>query len=202
MALRRVLLIGDEQTLVNLLSFCTRQGGFQAPQSQNRSDNTGEISSSLPDLVVLNLPPGTGEREIAQYLQGNDLPISALDPTRSRNSFTSVPDVLGDENRARGQRNVIQHIGVVVDRDRHSVHFEGREVSLTPSEFRLLECFIVRPGRAFTRAELVKAMWPDKDVTEERIVDQNIKFLRRKLGRPDLIETVHGIGYRFREAPL
>ena len=58
------------------------------------------------------------------------------------------------------------------------------------------------PGRAFTRAELVKAMWPDKDDSEPRIVDQSIKFLRRKLGRPDLIETVHGVGYRFREGPL
>ena len=76
-------------------------------------------------------------------------------------------------------------------------HF--KEIDLTPTEFRLLECLLRQPGRAFTRAQLLDAAIGDGAIVLERTIDVHIKTLRRKLGVPDFIETVRGVGYRFRE---
>jgi two-component system phosphate regulon response regulator PhoB len=72
---------------------------------------------------------------------------------------------------------------------------------LTPTEFRLLECLLRQPGRAFSRHQLMDASIGEGAVVLERTIDVHIKTLRRKLGAGDLIETVRGVGYRFREGP-
>ena len=96
--------------------------------------------------------------------------------------------------------NVIDHLGVRLDRVRHQVSIHGKPIELTPTEFRLLECFLRQPGRAFTRPQLMDAAMGDEAVVLERTIDVHVKSLRRKLGREgDLIETVRGLGYRFRE---
>ena len=76
---------------------------------------------------------------------------------------------------------------------------DGRELDLTPTEFRLLECMLRQPGRAFTRHQLMDAAIGDNAIVLERTIDVHIKTLRRKLGTADLIETVRGVGYRFHE---
>jgi two-component system phosphate regulon response regulator PhoB len=93
----------------------------------------------------------------------------------------------------------LQHLGVEIDRRRYRVFADGREVSLTASEFRLLEFLLRQPGRAFTRQELLEALGREERVLE-RSVDGYVLQLRLKLGFPDLIETVRGRGYRHRES--
>src|SRR5438132_66625 len=73
-------------------------------------------------------------------------------------------------------------------------------LDLMPTEFRLLECLLRQPGRAFSRHQLMDAAIGEGAVVLERTIDVHIKTLRRKLGNADLIETVRGVGYRFREA--
>ena len=82
---------------------------------------------------------------------------------------------------------------------RHRAFVEGRELDLTPTEFRLLECLLRQPGRAFSRHQLMDAAIGEGAIVLERTIDVHIKTLRRKLGAADLIETVRGVGYRFRE---
>ena len=93
---------------------------------------------------------------------------------------------------------VIEHAGIRVDRDRHEVTVEGEGVELTRTEFRLLECLVRQPGRVFTRAQLMDAAMGEAAVLE-RTIDVHVKALRRKFVRPDYIETVRGVGYRFRD---
>ena len=95
--------------------------------------------------------------------------------------------------------DVVEHLGVRIDRVRHRALVEGHEVDLTPTEFRLLECLLRQPGRAFTRPQLLDAAIGDGAIVLERTIDVHIKTLRRKLDTGDLIETVRGVGYRFRE---
>ncbi len=95
--------------------------------------------------------------------------------------------------------DVIEHLNVRIDRVRHRAFVDGRELVLTPTEFRLLECLVRQPGRAFTRHQLMDAAIGDGAIVLERTIDVHIKTLRRKLGDMDLIETVRGVGYRFRE---
>jgi two-component system phosphate regulon response regulator PhoB len=79
----------------------------------------------------------------------------------------------------------------------------GTTVDLTPTEFRLLECMLRQPGRAFSRHQLMDAAIGEGQIVLERTIDVHVKTLRKKLtaagGSPELIETVRGVGYRFRE---
>jgi two-component system phosphate regulon response regulator PhoB len=94
---------------------------------------------------------------------------------------------------------VIEHLGVRIDRVRHRAFVAGRELELTPTEFRLLECLLRQPGRAFTRHQLMDAAIGEGALVLERTIDVHVKTLRKKLDAADLIETVRGVGYRFRE---
>ena len=96
--------------------------------------------------------------------------------------------------------DLVEHLGVQIDRVRHRTFVNGRELDLTPTEFRLLECLLRQPGRAFTRHQLMDAAIGEGAIVLERTIDVHIKTLRRKLGDMDLIETVRGVGYRFRES--
>src|SRR5205807_10251221 len=85
-------------------------------------------------------------------------------------------------------------------RIRHKASPRGRDLDLTPTEFRLLETLVRQPGRAFTRAQLRGGAIGEGAIVLDRTIDVHIKTPRRKLGSADFIETVRGVGYRFREA--
>jgi DNA-binding response OmpR family regulator len=93
---------------------------------------------------------------------------------------------------------------VAIDRDLRRVTVEDTAVKLTFSEFELLACLIARPGHAFNRQELLRAIWGDSAYRDPRAIDVHIRHLREKLEsapeQPSLILTVPGTGYRFREA--
>jgi two-component system phosphate regulon response regulator PhoB len=85
-------------------------------------------------------------------------------------------------------------------REQCRVCMNGREVSLTPREFRLLECFMLQPGRALSRDQLIEQVWGGDYCGNTKSVDVHVLWLRRKLdvpGEPSVIVTVRGIGYRF-----
>src|SRR5204863_4480960 len=86
--------------------------------------------------------------------------------------------------------DVIEHLGVRIDRVRHRAFVQGRELELTPTEFRLLECLLRQPGRAFTRHQLMESAIGAGAIVLERTIDVHVKTLRRKLGTCNLIETV------------
>jgi DNA-binding response OmpR family regulator len=93
---------------------------------------------------------------------------------------------------------------VSLDRELRRVEVDGGTVRMTFSEFELLACLMGRPGRAFSRQELLRAIWGDSAYRDPRAIDVHIRHLREKLeerpDQPSLILTVPGTGYRFREA--
>jgi two-component system phosphate regulon response regulator PhoB len=96
--------------------------------------------------------------------------------------------------------DVITHQGVTIDRSRHRATAEGETLYLTRSEFRLLETLIRQPGRVFRRTELIDAALGEDTIVMERTIDVHIRAIRRKLGnKAAVIETVRGVGYRFRD---
>lgn len=95
-------------------------------------------------------------------------------------------------------REVIKQSGLQIDLLRHQAYADGKKLNLTPTEFRLLECFLRQPGRAFSRSQLLDAAIAKGGFVLARTIDVHIKTLRRKLGPSrGLIETVRGFGYRF-----
>jgi DNA-binding response OmpR family regulator len=107
---------------------------------------------------------------------------------------------------ASSGRTILEYAGVTLDRYRHRAFFEGRELRLTLAEFRLLERLLERPGHTYSRrylADFVRSVghrYPVKK-NDPRIIDQHVKELRRKLNRPELIETVWGVGYQLTLTP-
>lgn len=96
---------------------------------------------------------------------------------------------------------MIEHGEVRIDVVRQRAFVEDKDLELTPTEFRLLECLLRHPGRAFTRSQILHAIGGGAIVLEQTI-DVHVKALRRKLGPArNLIETIRGVGYRIREGP-
>ncbi len=104
--------------------------------------------------------------------------------------------------KSEESEGVMSQGGLTVDSERRHVHLDGRDVDLTFTEFEVLNILMRHPGRAFTREELLRRVWGDDFYGDTRTVDVHIRHLREKLeeemAAPRFIETVRGVGYRFR----
>jgi DNA-binding response OmpR family regulator len=93
--------------------------------------------------------------------------------------------------------------GLRIDPERRAVHLNGDRIEVTYVEFELLRTLAASPGRVFSRRALLESVWGDASYREPRTIDVHVRHLREKLERdpsePDLILTVRGAGYRFRE---
>jgi DNA-binding response OmpR family regulator len=106
-------------------------------------------------------------------------------------------------DRAAGGESPIDRGPLHLDPGRHELTLDGVPVDLSPQEFELLDLLLRHPGRAFSRTYLLDVVWGVEAVTGDRSVDNTVLRLRRKLGAAgELIETVWGVGYRFRAAAL
>ena len=223
----RVLIIEDERALTEVLTYTLRREGYDVAVAHDGQEGLRKAQMLLPDLVILDLMlPVLDGLEVCRELRAGErtrgVPILML-TARAEETDQVVGFSLGADDyvtkpfsvkvlvqrlKALQRRreaeaapaDVVEHLGVRIDRVRHQASVDGRPLDLTPTEFRLLECLLRQPGRAFTRAQLVESAIGEGTVVLERTIDVHVKTLRRKLGNPDLIETVRGVGYRFREA--
>jgi DNA-binding response OmpR family regulator len=111
--------------------------------------------------------------------------------------FARVRAVL---RRTQPHEAIITTGPITVDIRAHRVAIEGVEVPLTPREFDILACLASDPGRVFTRREMFARVWGGHWYGPTKVLDVHIAALRRKLGRPELIETVYGRGFRLAAA--
>jgi two-component system phosphate regulon response regulator PhoB len=223
----RILLIEDERDLTDVLAYNLRREGHEPLVAHDGAEGLRKAQTLLPDLIILDLMlPGMGGLDVCRELRAGertrDIPIIILS-AKSEETDQVVGFSLGADDyvtkpfsprvllhriqaiqrRLEGgpePADVVEHLGVKIDRIRHRAFYQGRELELTPTEFRLLECLVRQPGRAFSRHQLMDAAIGEGAVVLERTIDVHVKTLRKKLGDPDLIETVRGVGYRFREA--
>jgi two-component system phosphate regulon response regulator PhoB len=222
----RILIIEDERDLTELLAYNLHREGYETVTANDGQEGLRKAQMLLPDLIILDLmlPLMNGQdvlRELRAGERTRGIPVVIL-TARAEETDQIVgfslgaddyvtkpfsPKVLMQRIKALMRRleaggeaqEVVEHHAVRIDRVRHRAYVEGRELDLTPTEFRLLECLLRQPGRAFTRAQLMDAAIGEGAVVLERTIDVHIKTLRRKLGQADLIETVRGVGYRFVE---
>jgi two-component system phosphate regulon response regulator PhoB len=222
----RILLIEDERDLTQVLTYNLQREGYDTIVAHDGQEGLRKAQTLLPDLILLDLmlPTLSGVevcRELRAGERTRDIPIIILSAKAEEtdqvvgfslgcDDYVTKPfsiKVLLQRIKALQRRldgsaepvDVVEYLDVRIDRVRHRAFVEGRELDLTPTEFRLLECLLRQPGRAFTRHQLMDAAIGESAVVLERTIDVHIKTLRRKLGTADLIETVRGVGYRFRE---
>lgn len=227
MAQPRILIIEDERALTKVLAYNLQREGYETVISHDGVEGLRKAQAHPPDLVILDLMlPGIDGLEVCRQLKASQatrgVPILMLtakaDETDQVVGFSLGADdyvtkpfsvkVLLQRIKALQRRKepgaepaeVVEHLGVKVDRVRHRASVRGKDIDLTPTEFRLLECLLRQPGRAFSRPQLMDAAIGEAAVVLERTIDVHVKSLRRKLGDAgEFIETVRGMGYRFRE---
>ncbi len=226
MSRQRVLIIEDERDLTDVLVYNLEREGYEPIVAHDGQEGLRKAQTLLPDVILLDLMlPVLNGLEVCRVLRAGeatrDIPILML-TARAEETDQVVGFSLGADDyvtkpfsvkvlmqrikairrRREGPENsdMAEHGGIRVDRVRHIAQVGDQALDLTPTEFRLLECFVRQPGRAFTRAHLMEAAIGGGAIVLERTIDVHIKSLRRKLGPAgERVETVRGVGYRLRE---
>jgi two-component system, OmpR family, phosphate regulon response regulator PhoB len=224
----KVLVIEDDRSLAEVLAYNLKASGYEVLVATDGQDGLLKAQTKSPDIVVLDLMlPVVDGLDVCRRLRADhstkELLIVMLTAKAEESDeligfslgaddYVTKPfsvKVLLERLKALRRRRtteavsdeVTSKLGVTVDRRRHQAASESKTIPLTRSEFRLLDTLIRQPGRVFHRAELIDAALGEDTMVMERTIDVHIRALRRKLGeRADLIETVRGVGYRFRDS--
>jgi two-component system phosphate regulon response regulator PhoB len=219
-----ILIVEDEEPLTTLLRYNLEAEGYEVDTVCRGDDADTKLKESAPDLVVLDwMLPGLSGIELCRRLrarpQTKSLPIIMLtargeESERVRGLATgaddyivkpfSVPELLARIRallrRASPERvaNLLAIGDLELDREKKRVSRSGRAIDLGPTEFRLLEYLMERPGRVFSREQLLDGVWGSEVYIDERTVDVHVGRLRKALNRgqgDDPIRTVRGTGY-------
>ena len=225
----KILIVEDEPDIVELLAYHLNQAGFETEAVSNGRDALDQMRANPPNLILLDLLlPEVDGLEVCRLLKQDastaDVPVIILTakgeeidrivgfelgvddyitkPFSPREVVLRIRAVLrrpADTQPTKPPKQVEIH-GLTIDLDKHQVFSEDGAISLTATEFKLLGLFTRSAGPVFTRNILMDAVWQEEYYGIDRTVDTHINRLRRKLGRfGELIETVRGIGYRFKE---
>jgi len=220
----RILVVEDEASLQELLAYNLERAGFAVEQAYDADEARTLIAEQTPDLVLLDwmLPYMSGLelcRQLRRQSATANLPIIMLtarveERDRLHGLDTGADDYITkpfsiDELIARVRAvlrrirpafasEVLRFADLTMDLAAHRVARNGREVHLSPTEFRLLRQLLGSPGRVFSRGQLLDLVWGRDQDVELRTVDATIRRLRRALnagGEADLLRTVRATGY-------
>jgi DNA-binding response OmpR family regulator len=222
-----ILIVEDDPSLGEVLEYNLRQEGYDTSLARDGHQGLREARQQMPDLIVLDLMlPLIDGLEVCRLLRSDtatqELAILMLTAKSEESDelvgFTAGADdyvtkpfsvkvllqrinaLLRRKEQSHADREVMVSQGIMIDRRRHRATVGDTLLDLTPSEFGLLSAFVRQPGRAFSRAELIDSALGDDAIVLERTIDVHIRALRKKLeSHADLIQTVRGIGYRFRD---
>ncbi|MFM8172646.1 MAG: response regulator [Pirellulaceae bacterium] len=229
MAKTRILIVEDDRSLGDILAYNLQREGYEIHRAVDGRDGLTQAQLKLPDIVLLDVMlPGLDGIEVCRQLRSNPetkellvmmLTAKAEEADQLLGFHVGADDyvtkpfsvrVLMERIKALKRRteelpdasgDVVARLGISVDRRRFKAMAGTEQLELTKSEFRLLDTLIRQPGRAFDRAELIDAALGGDTLVLVRTIDVHIRALRRKLGaHADTIETVRGVGYRFKEA--
>jgi two-component system phosphate regulon response regulator PhoB len=224
----RVLVVEDEAALATMLAYNLEAEGYRVERAGRGDEAEEMLVENPPDLVILDwMLPSVSGVELCRRLRAREatrtLPVIMLtargeESERVRGLSVgaddyvvkpfSVPELMarvkGLLRRARPERvaSLLVCGEIELDRETRRVRRAGRELHLGPTEFRLLERLMEKPGRVFARAQLLDLVWGMDAEIDERTVDVHVGRLRKALSRTgerDPVRTVRGAGYAFDE---
>jgi len=226
---KRILVIEDEEDILEVIEYNLARERYAVTTSTDGLDGLAKARKGSFDLVILDLMlPGLDGIEVCKRMKidpaTNSIPIIMVTakgeesdvvlglgvgaddyirkPFSPKELVARVKAVLrrGAMKEESGTRDRIVLGGLVIDSTRFEVKIDGEMVPFTATEFRLLHALASRPGRVFSRDDLVSKVIGDDAAVMSRNIDVHIKVIRKKLGAyRDFIETVRGVGYKFRE---
>jgi len=219
-----ILIVEDETSLIELLRYNLEKEGFRVSAANDGEEGLALLHENKPDLLVLDwmLPHVSGIeicRQIRRKTELRDLPVIMLTARGEEADRVRGLEVGADDyvikpfspseliariravlRRARpsGADEMLTYSGLAMDLASHRVTRNGRALHLGPTEFRLLRFFMERPGRVFSREQLLDGVWGRDVYVDERTVDVHVGRLRKAINRgreKDPIRTVRGAGY-------
>jgi two-component system alkaline phosphatase synthesis response regulator PhoP len=224
----KILVVDDEENIRELVRYNLAREGYQVTTVGSGEEALKQASSKPPDLIVLDLMlPGMDGFDVCRQLKNDSrtahIPIVMLTvkgeesdivvglelgaddyitkPFSPKVLLARIKTVLRRrEKEPVGESDVMTIGDLMIHPGRHEVLVQGKPIELTATEFRILHLMARKPGWVFTRYQIVDAARGDNIAVTARSVDFHITSLRRKLGPcSDYIETVWGVGYRFKE---
>ncbi|MBL8157030.1 MAG: response regulator transcription factor [Anaerolineae bacterium] len=226
---RKILIADDEQHILETVAAYLRQEGYQVVTARNGSEAVYSFRHEQPDLVILDvmMPEMDGWQAARLIRKDSSVPLLFLTariddadqitglelgadeyiakPFSPRVVVAKVRALLRRAYGELAQEPQIWRVGdLELNAESRRVTVGGQPIDLTPSEFGILQTLIARPGRVFTRMELLDAVQGEAYAGYERTIDVHVKNLRLKIEpdprTPRYIETVYGVGYRLRTA--
>lgn len=221
-----ILVVEDEPAIRELLELNLRHAGYVATSADSAEAARVQLETAVPDLLILDwMLPGQSGVDFAKSLRAEartrELPIMMLTARAQEGDKLQGFDVGADDyvTKPFSPRELLARVrallrraapetgdapieiaGLRLEPETFRVYANGELLSLSPTEFRLLHCFMQQPDRVMSRSRLLDNVWGDRVYIEERTVDVHIRRLRLALepaGLARLIETVRGGGYRF-----
>lgn len=223
---KTILVVDDKASVRTLVRDYLTEEGFRAVSAANGREALFTARQEKPDLILLDImmPEMDGYEFVRVYRKEKETPIILLTakleetdkvlglelgaddyvtkPFRMRELVARIRAVLRRADQEVPPAPLLRAADVTLDRETHIVKVRGQPVHLTPSEFDLLAILIAAPGRVFARSDLLIKLQGTTFENVERTVDVHIRNLRAKIetnpSDPRYIETVFGVGYRFR----
>jgi DNA-binding response OmpR family regulator len=224
---RTILVVDDDRKIVDLVTLYLKRDGYRVIQAFDGREALDQARSKRPDLIVLDLLlPELDGLDVCRLIRAESrVPIVMLTARSTDDDKLSGLDLGADDYLTKpfNPRELVARIRAVLRRSlpdegpqedirfgdlsisflRHEVALHDVPISLTPTEFRLLETLVREPGRAFSRSDLLDRAFGYDYLGVERTVDVHIMNLRRKIEpdptRPIYVLTVAGVGYKFED---
>ena len=223
----KIVVIEDEVDILEVINYNLLKEGFDVCSALDGEEGLALIKKEVPDLVLLDLMlPGLDGIEICRKLKTDystrSIPIIMVTakgeesdivlglgmgaddymvkPFRPRELMARIRSVLRRGEFIEEGEGVVSIDELVIDINRHEVKLEGKIIVLTAMEFKLLHFLASHPGQVFTRENLLNHISSDDTFIIDRNIDVHIRSIRKKLNKHrELIETIHRVGYRFRD---
>ena len=223
---KTILVVDDQANVRKLVREYLSEQGFQVVAAENGQNALYAARQEKPDLILLDImmPEMNGYDFMRTYRKESDTPIILLTakleesdkviglelgaddyltkPFGMRELVARINTVLRRIGKIPKPSKVLRSEDIVLDQEAHLVTVSNHTIQLTPSEFDLLAILIASPGRVFSRLDLLEVLQGTSFEGSARTIDQHIRNLRAKIepipGDPRYIETVFGVGYRFK----
>jgi DNA-binding response OmpR family regulator len=223
---KTIMVVDDEKRLVSLVESYLAQEGYRVVPAYNGAEALTVAQKEKPDLIILDvmMPEMDGYEFMRRHRAEANTPIILLTarvddeerviglevgaddyitkPFRPRELMARVKAVLRRVGEREPAAKVLKAADIVLDREGRTVKVGERFVDLTPSEFDILTALMSYPGRVYSRLDLLDIIQGVRYEGYERTIDTHIKNLRGKIEddprAPKYIETVYGVGYRFK----
>ena len=229
-----IALVDDDRNILTSVSMTLETEGYRVQTYNDGSSALDGLAQNPPDLAILDIkmPRMDGMELLRRLRQQTDMPVIFLTSKDEEIDELFGLKMGADDYIAKpfSQRLVVERVKAVLrrfqpkdaaasqaeaarvlergklrlDPERHTCHWDAKPVTLTVTEFLILQALATRPGVVKTRDALMDAAYDDQVYVDDRTIDSHIKRLRKKFKQVDddfdVIETLYGVGYRFKEA--